>query len=281
MGLRCFVCMPFDSTFDDVYELGIKAAVEGLGDECRRVDRVHFAGSIPERIRGEIARADYLVVDITGTHHRIAMREGAPMALETNPNVAYELGCALALGKVAVLILDGNHAPFDIAHQAQIRYERAHLATLKGSLTERVRELTRDVRGAIPGYAEADIDNVRDGELVVFLGVARPVNRENVGPYLEHEGLDKLPTLTLSSSESKHLSNEELRATTEHYAALLKRFATKHQRARKIHVFYGGPVAAAMRLGQELRPMYFRGFIYHPDSKQPHGWVRMFEMKDE
>ena len=35
-----FVIMPFAETFNDVYELGIKASVEALGRECQRADEM-------------------------------------------------------------------------------------------------------------------------------------------------------------------------------------------------------------------------------------------------
>jgi hypothetical protein len=41
--LSAFVLMPFDARFDDVYRLGVKAAVEELGMEATRVDEQRLA----------------------------------------------------------------------------------------------------------------------------------------------------------------------------------------------------------------------------------------------
>ena len=45
-----FVLMPFDAKFDDVYNLGIKAACEEAGAYAERVDEQIFEESILQRI---------------------------------------------------------------------------------------------------------------------------------------------------------------------------------------------------------------------------------------
>src|SRR5690349_2521588 len=83
-----FVLMPFDETFADAYQLGIKEACREAGAYCERVDEQIFQDSILERIYNQIARADIIIADMTGR----------------NPNVFYETGYAHALGKQVILV---------------------------------------------------------------------------------------------------------------------------------------------------------------------------------
>ena len=67
--------MPFDASFDDVYDLGIKPAANSAGAYCERVDEQIFEGSILARVYNQIAKADLIVADMSGR----------------NPNVFYEV----------------------------------------------------------------------------------------------------------------------------------------------------------------------------------------------
>jgi len=82
-----FVLMPFDPSFEDIYNLGIKAACHDAGAYCERVDEQIFQDSVLERIYNQISKADIIVADMTGK----------------NPNVFYEAGYAHALGKSTIL----------------------------------------------------------------------------------------------------------------------------------------------------------------------------------
>lgn len=117
-----FVLMPFAPEFDDVYELGIKAACTGSGMHCERVDEQIFEGTILERIYNQIAKADVIVADMTGR----------------NPNVFYETGYAHALGKRVVLLTQTpDDIPFDMKHYPHIIYER-RITNLKQQLERRL-----------------------------------------------------------------------------------------------------------------------------------------------
>ncbi|HYG61069.1 MAG TPA: hypothetical protein VEL74_00690 [Thermoanaerobaculia bacterium] len=78
-----FVLMPFDESFDDVYEAGIKPACKDAGAYCERVDEQIFVESILARVYNQIAKADVIIAEMTGR----------------NPNVFYEVGYAHALNK--------------------------------------------------------------------------------------------------------------------------------------------------------------------------------------
>ena len=117
-----FVLMPFDVTFGDVYQLGIKPAAEDAGAYCERIDEQIFAESILSRIYNQIAKADLIIADMT---HR-------------NPNVFYEVGYAHALGKTVILLTQNSaDIPFDLKHYPHIIYGGS-IVGLKDNLGRRI-----------------------------------------------------------------------------------------------------------------------------------------------
>jgi hypothetical protein len=84
---RVFIAMSFDASLDDVYEHGIKAAVEqDCGMTPIRVDKVHCTEKVCDRILAEIRRSQFVVADFT--HHKAG--------------VYFEAGFALALGRLVI-----------------------------------------------------------------------------------------------------------------------------------------------------------------------------------
>jgi hypothetical protein len=118
-----FVLMPFAPAFDDVYNLGIKAACTDAGAYCERVDEQIFHESILQRVYNQIAKADIVVADMT----------------DRNPNVFYEAGYAHALGKVVILLTQKfEDIPFDLKHYPHIVYS-GRISDLKPELERRLR----------------------------------------------------------------------------------------------------------------------------------------------
>lgn len=118
----CFVLMPFSEAFDDIYQLGIKAACEAAGAYSERVDEQIFQGSILERVFNQIARADLIIADMTNR----------------NPNVFYEVGYAHALGKRTILLTNNSDdIPFDLKHFPHIIYNNK-ISYLKDELIKKV-----------------------------------------------------------------------------------------------------------------------------------------------
>lgn len=118
----CFVLMPFDSAFDDVYQLGIKEACSEVGAFCERVDEQIFHESILDRIYNQIAKSDVVIADMTGR----------------NANVFYEVGYAHALGKRTILLTKkADDIPFDLKHFPHIVYGNS-IAALRDDLKTRV-----------------------------------------------------------------------------------------------------------------------------------------------
>jgi hypothetical protein len=79
---QAFVAMWFDSSLDNIYEKGVKRAIEDAGYDSKRIDKKEFLGKIDDEIIAEIRRSRFLVADFTG------FRTG----------VFYEAGFAYGLG---------------------------------------------------------------------------------------------------------------------------------------------------------------------------------------
>lgn len=104
-----FVLMPFDNSFDDIYNFGVKQTANQSGFYCERVDEQIFEGSILSRIYNQIQKADLIIADLSNK----------------NPNVFYETGYAHALNKNVILLTQNSEdIPFDLKHYPHIIYDR-------------------------------------------------------------------------------------------------------------------------------------------------------------
>lgn len=126
--MKAFVIMPFDHNFDDVYasiQASVTTAVPGESITCQRLDEIRGAGRISDDLVEQLRRATICLADLTGN----------------NPNVMWEVGYAIALGKPLLLITqDLRQIPFDIKDLRAIEYDRTSLTkTLRGPLAEAVR----------------------------------------------------------------------------------------------------------------------------------------------
>ena len=103
----CFVLMPFDEAFYEIYKNLIQPAVIQAGLDPLRADDIFSPGPLIEQIRSAIQQSRVCIADISGR----------------NPNVLYELGIAQTLGKPTVLISqDITNVPFDVRHLRIIQY---------------------------------------------------------------------------------------------------------------------------------------------------------------
>jgi len=113
----CFVLMPFAGSFTDIYNLGIKDTCEAAGAYCERVDEQVYQGNILDRVYNQIAKADFIIADMTGK----------------NANVFYEVGYAHAIGKSTILLTQNNDdIPFDLKHFPHVVYN--NITVLKKEL---------------------------------------------------------------------------------------------------------------------------------------------------
>ena len=119
----CFVLMPFNDLFRNVYDEAIKPACMEAGYICLRVDDLKGTYNINRRIIESIFNCDMVIADLTGW----------------NANVFYELGVAHAIDTKTVMIIQSdNHLPFDVSSYRCIIYDQTELGLrkLKKSIAE-------------------------------------------------------------------------------------------------------------------------------------------------
>jgi hypothetical protein len=120
---------PYDKRYDDTIAPAIKAA----GLEPYRVDRDDGAVIPIETLHEQIRSATLCLADI-----------GA-----RNPNLMYELGFAVAIGKDVVIICSNQLSdkfPFDIQHRGIIQYtsdSASDFEKLKSDITRRIKALVK------------------------------------------------------------------------------------------------------------------------------------------
>lgn len=66
-----FVAMPFDEKMDDVFEYGIKGAVNGAGFLCERADMSSFTGDIMDWVKKRIKSASFVIADLTNANPNV------------------------------------------------------------------------------------------------------------------------------------------------------------------------------------------------------------------
>ena len=125
--LTCFVIMPYQKEFDPVFETARKAANLVPDDEvsCHWLKEVHAAGKITDDILESLHEADLCIADVTGN----------------NPNVMWETGFAMALGKPTILIGQRiEMLPFDLKIHRVLNYELAALDVLQEKLSKAIKQ---------------------------------------------------------------------------------------------------------------------------------------------
>ena len=137
MDFRCFVIMPFDNRFDDVYQ-AIKTAANNAAVpssiQCRRLDEIRGSGKITEDLINEIAKAAFCIADLTGN----------------NANVMWEVGYAMALNKPTIFMTQDRPQalPFDIRDMRTHFYNRDALAqTVTADLQEPIKQTLARLSG--------------------------------------------------------------------------------------------------------------------------------------
>jgi hypothetical protein len=132
-----FIAMPIDSTdplLEDVLD-SIKEAASRCGIHAERVDEPPSNERITDRILESIGKAEYVIVDLTGSR----------------PNVFYEAGYAQGLRKTPVYVArEGTNLEFDLKDYPIIFFR--NMKELKDGLEKRLRGLadSRSGRGVNP-----------------------------------------------------------------------------------------------------------------------------------
>ena len=104
---KCFVMMPINKGYDEVYEHVIKPVLNDLGILAIRGDEIYSANPIIEDIWDQIQICNWLIADLTGK----------------NPNVLYELGLCHGNDRDVILLTQSiDDVPFDLQHWRCIEY---------------------------------------------------------------------------------------------------------------------------------------------------------------
>lgn len=136
--MKCFVIMPFKQAFDRVFDAVKQAAcssVSGENFDCYWLKDVHAAGRITDDIISGLSEAAFCIADLTGN----------------NPNVMWETGYAMAIGKPTILIgQDVESLPFDLRSHRVLPYDLTALNDLGPKLIKAIQDtLTRyELKGA-------------------------------------------------------------------------------------------------------------------------------------
>lgn len=167
--MKCFVIQPFDKgkydkRFGDVF----KPAIEAAGFEAYRVDQDPNVTIPVETIEDEIKNSYACLVEIT----------------EDNPNVWFELGMALALGKECALICSDERKtkyPFDVQHRKIIQYSTGSTSDyeeLKDKITEKLKAINEKQEKfiSLPSNVVKDTMGLNQHEIVVMVSIGQNVD---------------------------------------------------------------------------------------------------------
>jgi hypothetical protein len=133
MRKSVFVLMPFSAEFDAAYNMFIKPGLEDIGFSIVRADDMLNQRNIMQDVISNIAEADLIVADLTGS----------------NPNVFYELGIAHALEKPTILLTQSvEELPFDLRSYRVLVYQ-THFAKIDNAR----KDLARLAKSAYEGTA--------------------------------------------------------------------------------------------------------------------------------
>jgi nucleoside 2-deoxyribosyltransferase len=125
---RCFVAMSFHESLDDAYHTGIRRGIEDAGMDPRRIKEIATTEKICDRLLAEIRAAECVLADLT----------------QFRPNVLFEAGYALALGKPVIYTCRADEFDAAVSHFDTRQYP--HLkwtepADLRTTLRDRLRAL--------------------------------------------------------------------------------------------------------------------------------------------
>lgn len=184
---KCFVMQPFDGgVFDKRYNDIFSLAIIDAGLEAYRVDQDPKVSIPIQDIEAGIKDSRICFAEIT----------------KDNPNVWFELGYAIALGKEVVLVCSEERVtrfPFDIRHRSIITYQvesTSDFDSLRKRITEKIKAyLKKEV--VLPQLTErlatVDIGGLEEHEMVCLAAMAENIDHplSAVSPYQIKKDMDK------------------------------------------------------------------------------------------
>jgi nucleoside 2-deoxyribosyltransferase len=121
--MQCLVIMPFRAEFDAVFACVREAAQAASQDpviDCYWLKDRQGAGKITDDIIDGLGNSAFCIADLTGN----------------NPNVMWETGYAMALGRPVILIGQSiGSIPFDLHNHRLLEYDAGQLDELQRRLT--------------------------------------------------------------------------------------------------------------------------------------------------
>jgi hypothetical protein len=137
--------MPFREGFEQVFETVRAATVNSLPGqtiECYWLKDVYHAGRITDDILSGLQESSLCIADVTGN----------------NPNVMWETGYAMALGKPTILIgQQVEQLPFDLKDHRILPYSLDRLEGLATTLAEAVRQTMARYEIDVPAEPERPV----------------------------------------------------------------------------------------------------------------------------
>ena len=140
--MKCLVIMPFKG-FDPVFKTVRETITTEISDQpfdCFWLKEIQAAGKINDHILDSIERSAICIADVTNN----------------NPNVMWETGYAMALGKPTLLIgQDLEALPFDLKDHHVLQYSPDKLDNLRQPLAESIRQTLARYDVKPKSYVEA------------------------------------------------------------------------------------------------------------------------------
>lgn len=126
--MKCMVIMPFREEFDEVFKTIRTTTHDLIFDmqiDCYWLKDVQHSGFITDDIVEGIGGSSLCISDLTGN----------------NPNVMWETGYSMALGKPTILIGQNiDTIPFDLRVHRLLRYDRSNLSEFQPRLGEAIKQ---------------------------------------------------------------------------------------------------------------------------------------------
>ena len=182
---KCFVIQPFDKgKYDKRYSDVFSPAIQNAGFESYRVDQDPNVSIPVETIENEIKGSGACLVEIT----------------EDNPNVWFELGMAISLGKDCVLICSDERNtkyPFDVQHRKIIQYSTGSISDydeLRVKITERLIAINEKQEKLVnlPQTVVQDTMGLSQHEIVALVSIGQNIGSPNdsVSVYIIRNDMD-------------------------------------------------------------------------------------------
>jgi hypothetical protein len=175
---KCFVIQPFDGgEYDARYRETIKPALEEAGLSVHRIDEDPSVTLIMDEVERRIRDADVVLADIT----------------ESNPNVWFELGLAMASPCEVIMIRQKGTEPhpFDVRHRRIIEYQTgaaSYLEQLANEIRmtgEALLETERKIeRAQALTPLERGEDDLSESDIVALCVVAEDSHPGDLGIYI-------------------------------------------------------------------------------------------------